>query len=81
MFGLRHCIAWECAMNGSNHRAEADARPLEPCPACLAKLALAIGRSPEARWRELVRLYAGAGLGADALAIAQAQRAAKSGSH
>jgi archaemetzincin len=74
MLGIRHCIAWECALNGSNHRAEADARPLEPCPACLAKLQLAIGFDPERRWRELARRYAGAGLGADALAVTTALR-------
>lgn len=81
MFGLRHCIAFECAMNGSNHRAEADARPLEPCPACLAKLTLAIGLAPEKRWRELAALYAGAGFGADAVAVTRAQRAAGAVTH
>jgi archaemetzincin len=62
MLGLAHCVAWECAMNGSNHRAEADSRPLEPCPACLAKLQRAVGFEPRARWAELEVAYAAAGL-------------------
>lgn len=35
---MRHCIAFSCLMNGSNHREESDSRPLHPCPVCLRKL-------------------------------------------
>ncbi len=38
MLSMHHCVAWECVMNGINHQGEADRVPLEPCPACLAKL-------------------------------------------
>ncbi len=38
MFGIRHCIAYECGMNGSNHEGERDRQPLEFCPECQAKL-------------------------------------------
>ena len=38
MFGIRHCIAYECGMNGSNHSEERDRQPLEFCPECQAKL-------------------------------------------
>ena len=38
MFGIRHCIAYECGMNGSNNAAERDRQPLEFCPECQAKL-------------------------------------------
>lgn len=62
MARLPHCIAWECAMNGSNHREEADSRPLEPCPACLAKLAIATGFDPLKRWRDVEAAYANAEL-------------------
>jgi len=62
MLGLAHCVAWECAMNGSNHRVEADSRPLEPCPACLAKLQRAVGFDLRARWDEVERAYQAAGL-------------------
>jgi len=38
MFGLRHCRTWRCVMNGSNHLAESDSRPVFLCPECLRKL-------------------------------------------
>ena len=43
MLGVQHCTAWECLMNGSNHQAEKDARPLALCPHDLAKLCFALG--------------------------------------
>ena len=38
MFGVRHCVYYECVMNGSNHLEESDGRPLELCVVCLRKL-------------------------------------------
>jgi len=38
MFGIEHCIWYACLMNGSNHLAESDARPLHLCPVDLHKL-------------------------------------------
>jgi archaemetzincin len=38
MFGIRHCIAYQCGMTGSNHSDERDLQPLEFCPECQAKL-------------------------------------------
>jgi len=38
MFGMQHCIYFDCLMNGSNHLAEADGKPLHLCPVCLRKL-------------------------------------------
>jgi archaemetzincin len=35
---MRHCTAFSCLMNGSNHQEERDSRPLNPCPVCLRKL-------------------------------------------
>jgi archaemetzincin len=35
---MRHCTAFRCLMNGSNHQGERDARPLHLCPVCLRKL-------------------------------------------
>jgi archaemetzincin len=43
MFSLAHCIYIHCLMNGSNHLAESDARPMHLCPVCLRKLHHAIG--------------------------------------
>lgn len=62
MLQLYHCVAWECPMNGSNHQEEADSRPLEPCPHCLAKLMLATGLEPKKRWAELRAAFADAGI-------------------
>jgi archaemetzincin len=38
MFGMKHCIYYTCAINGSNHLRESDSRPLHLCPVCLRKL-------------------------------------------
>lgn len=62
MLQLLHCVAWECPMNGTNHQEEADSRPLEPCPHCLAKLHYATGLDPEVRWAQLRAEFADAGL-------------------
>ena len=43
MFGLDHCVYFNCLMNGSNHLAESDRRPLHLCPVCLRKLQSSIG--------------------------------------
>ena len=41
MFGLRHCIYYECIMNGSNGHFEGDRYPDRTlCPVCLCKLKL-----------------------------------------
>ena len=54
MFGIPHCIAYECCMNGSNHLAEKDARPLDFCPECTAKLWWTCGiREPSRRYAAL----------------------------
>ena len=62
MFQLAHCVAWECPMNGCNHQQEADSRPLEPCPHCLAKLMRATGLEPKKRWTELRAAFEAAGI-------------------
>jgi archaemetzincin len=49
MLGLPHCVAFECAMNGSNSQRESDAIPIEPCPHCLAKLSPRLGFDPVQR--------------------------------
>ncbi len=38
MFGIQHCVFFQCLMNGSNHLAESDSRPLHLCPVDLRKL-------------------------------------------
>lgn len=53
MFSMRHCTAYECVMCGSNHRAEADSRPLAACPECAAKIWWITGADPADRYRNL----------------------------
>jgi len=53
MFGIRHCIAYECGMNGSNHAEERDRQPLEFCPECQPKLWWTCGLDPLDRSRAL----------------------------
>jgi len=38
MFGLRHCIYFNCIMNGSNNLEENDRKPIFMCPVCIRKL-------------------------------------------
>lgn len=38
LFGLTHCVYFNCLMQGSNHLEESDAKPLYLCPVCLRKL-------------------------------------------
>jgi archaemetzincin len=53
MFTIYHCITNQCNMNGSNHLAESDAKPLWLCPECEAKVCWATGAHPVAHLRAL----------------------------
>ena len=53
MFSMRHCIAYECNLCGSNSRPESDRRPIVLCPECLAKVCWACNIDPLARYRGL----------------------------
>jgi len=57
MFGLSHCIYYECVVNGANHLAETDASPQHLCPVCLRKLHFAAGFDAVKRYQELARFY------------------------
>jgi archaemetzincin len=61
-FGLRHCIAHLCIMNGSNHLEESDSRPLHLCPTDLRKLEWNIGFDVAERYRRLTEVYRELGL-------------------
>jgi archaemetzincin len=61
MFGLAHCIWFQCVFNGSNHLAESDARPMHECPADLRKLHHSIGFDVLRRYANLYRFYRKAG--------------------
>jgi archaemetzincin len=66
LLGLAHCITWRCVMNGSNHLDELDARPLEFCPACLAKVCQGLEVDPGARAGRVGAALEGFGLASDA---------------
>jgi archaemetzincin len=61
MLGLAHCIYFHCLMNGSNHLAESDARPLHFCPVCLRKLHHAAGFNMVERYQKLFYFTRAAG--------------------
>jgi archaemetzincin len=62
---MRHCIAYECVMNGSNHRLESDRAPLFLCPNCLAKLCWNTGQAPVKRYQALLEFFKEHGMEAE----------------
>ena len=66
MFGIRHCIHYECNMNGANSLEESDSTPMELCPVCLRKLQFAIRFDPVDRYEKLERFQAANGMDAEA---------------
>ena len=65
MFGLRHCTAHACVMNGSNSLPESDSQPLELCPVCLRKLQWNVGFDVQERFRGLREFHRVSGLDAE----------------
>ena len=61
MFGLLHCIYFNCLMNGSNHLDESDGRISELCPVCLRKLQHSIGFDILERYKALLKFSSMAG--------------------
>jgi archaemetzincin len=53
MFGIAHCTAYECCMNGSNHLEEMDSRPMWLCPQCVQKIWWACSADPAQRYQRL----------------------------
>jgi archaemetzincin len=52
-FGIPHCKAYECGMNGASNLSETDRHPLAFCPACEAKVWLVGSANPVERYRQL----------------------------
>ncbi len=46
MYGITHCLSFQCLMNGTNSLYETDHAPLRFCPECLHKLWWATGVAP-----------------------------------
>ena len=57
MFGLQHCIYYDCVVDGSNGLHETDAQPQHLCPVCLRKLHLIAGFDAVKRYEDLARFY------------------------
>ena len=57
MFGVLHCLFFQCIMGGSNHLQEADLRPIHLCPVCLRKLHHNIGFDVVKRYNKLLHFY------------------------
>lgn len=57
MFGIKHCIYYQCNMNGANSLAECDSTPMHLCPVCLRKLQRAVGFDPVSRYQDLGEFY------------------------
>jgi hypothetical protein len=66
MFCIKHCIEYNCAMNGSIDIEESDARSPHLCPTCLAKLQHAVGFDIVTRYEDLARYYKSRGMRAEA---------------
>jgi archaemetzincin len=66
IFGLKHCVFYECGMNGTNSLHEMDRQPMHLCPVCLAKLKWNLGIDPVKRYRKLSAFYRRVGLKAEA---------------
>ncbi len=54
MFSIRHCIAYDCNMCGSNSLQESDRRPIYLCPECVSKVWWATKSNPERRYKKLL---------------------------
>ena len=62
MFGLKHCIYFECTMNGSNGSFEGGRHPVVTlCPVCLIKLQMNIKFDVKERYEKLVEASAAVG--------------------
>jgi archaemetzincin len=55
---IQHCIAYDCGMNGSNHREESDARQLAFCPVCYRKLCWNLQVDPQTHLQKLAKFCA-----------------------
>jgi archaemetzincin len=57
MFGIKHCIYYQCNMNGANHLKEMDDTPMHLCPVCLRKMQHAVKFDPLKRYEKLHAFY------------------------
>merc|ERR1712098_1018077 len=68
LFGLEHCIHFECVMNGADSLVEGDRAPMHLCPICLRKLDYGINKSMKcfdamSRYSQMAKFYEKHGFG------------------
>jgi archaemetzincin len=73
MFSIKHCIAYQCNMQGSNSLPESDGQPIHLCPECHAKIVYATGCDPVQRYQKLIEFCRAHGLD-DELSFYQAAK-------
>jgi len=66
MFGVAHCVWYQCVMNGSNHIQEFDSQPLHLCPVDLRKLQWSVRFDAVERYKRLLAFSERAGFRNDA---------------
>lgn len=57
MFSIRHCTAYKCVMNGSNHLDESDTKPQFACPHDMMKICYTLSLDPVERCRNLEKFW------------------------
>ena len=62
VFGLKHCIFYDCTMNGSNSLDETDRSSIHECPVCHEKLHWNLKFDPLKRFQSLRDVYTKYGL-------------------
>lgn len=62
MFGLTHCIYFNCIMNKTNEQKEIDNLPLYLCPVCLRKLQFSCSFNIKKRYKKLLKYSSKYGL-------------------
>ena len=62
VFGLKHCIFYDCTMNGSNSLDETDRSSIHECPICHEKLHWNLKFDPQKRFQALRDVYTKYGL-------------------
>jgi archaemetzincin len=64
LFYMRHCVYFECLINGANNQDEASKHPLYICPVCLHKLIVQIpGFDIKKHYQDLIEFYIKSGKG------------------
>ena len=66
MLSIRHCIAYQCCMCGSNSRRESDRQPIYLCPEDVAKICWATQTSASDRYERLLEFCEANGLDEEA---------------